>query len=102
MAQTAFDIARKFKTDQKLVEESTFQYAKVSYDLGRPDQAITEFEKMLVMFPQSIHADEIRECYRRPMLMLLIITGRLNTSRLCPREVPMSIGHIKSDYAKRY
>ncbi|MBK7652312.1 MAG: tetratricopeptide repeat protein [Flammeovirgaceae bacterium] len=61
MAQTAFDIARKFKTDQKLVEESTFQYAKVSYDLGRPDQAITEFEKMLVTFPQSIHADEIRE-----------------------------------------
>jgi tetratricopeptide (TPR) repeat protein len=61
MAQTAFDIARKFKPDQKLVEESTFQFAKVSYDLGRPDQAITEFEKMLVTFPKSIHSDEIRE-----------------------------------------
>jgi len=39
MALTAFDIARKFKPDQKLVEESSFQYAKISYDLSRSDQA---------------------------------------------------------------
>ncbi len=61
MALTAFDIARKFKPDPKLVEESTYQFAKVAYDLGRPDQAITEFEKMLVTFPNSTHADEIKE-----------------------------------------
>jgi len=61
MAQTAFDIARKYKPDQKLVEESTYQFAKVSYDLGRPDQAIAEFEKMLVTFPKSTHTDEIKE-----------------------------------------
>jgi tetratricopeptide (TPR) repeat protein len=61
MALTSFDIARKFKPDQKLVEESTYQFAKVAYDLGRPDQAITEFEKLLVTFPKSSHADEIRE-----------------------------------------
>jgi len=61
MALASFDIARKFKTDPKLVEESTYQFAKVAYDLGRPDQAITEFEKMLVTFPGSIHANEIKE-----------------------------------------
>lgn len=61
MALASFDIARKYRPDQRLVEESTYQYAKVSYDLGRPDQAITEFEKMLVTFPKSTHADEIRE-----------------------------------------
>ncbi len=61
MALTAFDIARKFKPDQKLVEESTYQYAKISYDLGKPDQAISEFEKMLVTFPNSSHAEEIKE-----------------------------------------
>ncbi|MBL7871767.1 MAG: tetratricopeptide repeat protein [Cyclobacteriaceae bacterium] len=61
MALTSFDIARKYRPDQKLVEESTYQYAKVSYDLGRPDQAITEFEKLLIAFPKSSHADEIRE-----------------------------------------
>lgn len=61
MALTAFDIARKFRPDPKLVEESTYQYAKVSYDLGRPDQAIAEFEKLLLVFPNSSHAGEIRE-----------------------------------------
>jgi len=61
MALTAFDIARKFRVDQKLVEESTYQYAKVSYDMGKPDQAISEFEKMLVKFPNSTHTDEIKE-----------------------------------------
>lgn len=61
MALTAFDIARKYRPDPKLVEESTFQYAKVSYDLGRPDQAITELEKMLLVFPQSTHTNEIKE-----------------------------------------
>lgn len=61
MALTAFDIARKFRPDPKLVEESTYQYAKVSYELGRPDQAIAEFEKLLLVFPSSSHAGEIRE-----------------------------------------
>lgn len=61
MAQTAFDIARKYRPDQKLVEESTYQFAKVSYDLGRPDLAIAEFEKMLVTFPTSTHVNEIKE-----------------------------------------
>jgi TolA-binding protein len=61
MALTAFDIARKFKADPKLVEESSFQFAKISYDLGRPDQAISEFEKVLKVFPGSSHAIEIKE-----------------------------------------
>src|SRR5262249_54946537 len=44
MALTAFDIARKYKADAKLVEEASFQFAKISYDLGKSDQAINEFE----------------------------------------------------------
>ncbi|MBX2917535.1 MAG: tetratricopeptide repeat protein [Cyclobacteriaceae bacterium] len=61
MAQTAFDIARKFKADARLVEESTYQFAKVSYDMGQPDKAIAEFEKLLVTYPTSTHAEEIKE-----------------------------------------
>ena len=61
MAQTAFDIARKFKADPKLVEESSFQFAKISYDLGQPDKAIPEFEKILKIFPNSSHTIEIKE-----------------------------------------
>ncbi len=61
MALTAFDIARKFIPDPKLVEESSFQFAKISYDLGKPDQAIGEFEKILKIFPASVHTVEIKE-----------------------------------------
>ncbi|MGC4022947.1 MAG: tetratricopeptide repeat protein [Cyclobacteriaceae bacterium] len=61
MAQSAFDIARKYKPDQTLVEESSFQYAKVSYELGQPDKAIAELEKILKNFPNSTHTNEIKE-----------------------------------------
>lgn len=61
MALTSFDIARKYKVDPQLVEESTFQFAKVAYDMGRSDQAISEFEKFLMAFPRSIHVYEVKE-----------------------------------------
>ncbi|MCX8492175.1 MAG: tetratricopeptide repeat protein, partial [Cyclobacteriaceae bacterium] len=61
MALTSFDIARKFRSDKKLVEESTFQFAKIAYELGRADQAIAEFENLLKIFPRSSYANEIRE-----------------------------------------
>ena len=61
MALTAFDIARKFKGDPVLVEEASFQFAKLSYETGKPDQAIAEFEKILKRFPNSLHTNEIKE-----------------------------------------
>lgn len=61
MALTSFDIARKFISDKKLVEESTFQFAKIAYESGRADQAISEFENLLTAFPQSAYSNEIRE-----------------------------------------
>lgn len=61
MALASFDIARKYVSDKQLVEESSFMYAKVSYDMGRSDQAIVEFEKMLKGFPRSVHITEIKE-----------------------------------------
>jgi tetratricopeptide (TPR) repeat protein len=61
MAQNAFDIARKYKADPSLVEESSFQFAKISYDLGQADKAMAEFERILKIFPQSSHLIEIKE-----------------------------------------
>ncbi|MFM8911333.1 MAG: tetratricopeptide repeat protein, partial [Flammeovirgaceae bacterium] len=61
MALASFDIARRYLSDKQLVEEATFMYAKVSYDMGRPDQAITEFERLLKGFPGSSHTTEIKE-----------------------------------------
>jgi tetratricopeptide (TPR) repeat protein len=61
LALNAFDFARKYLKDPKLAEEATFQFAKVAYDAGRQDQAITEFEKFLTAYRSSAHTVEVKE-----------------------------------------
>ncbi|MGC1241649.1 MAG: tetratricopeptide repeat protein [Chryseosolibacter sp.] len=61
LALNAFDYARKVPDDQKLAEEAGFQFAKVSYDAGRPEQAINEFEKFLTAYRGSTHTNEVKE-----------------------------------------
>ncbi|MBX2966670.1 MAG: tetratricopeptide repeat protein [Cyclobacteriaceae bacterium] len=60
-ASNAFDHSRKYLNDKNLVEESTFHFAKVSYDLGKPDLAITELERFLIGFPSSTYTTEVKE-----------------------------------------
>lgn len=60
-AMNSFDYARKNSADSKLAEESFFQFAKVSYDAGKPDQAIREFEKFSTIYPSSKHQNEAKE-----------------------------------------
>ena len=60
-ALNAFNYARKNPTDKKLAEESSFQFAKVSYDAGKPDLAIDEFERFLTTYPSSAHSVEVKE-----------------------------------------
>ena len=60
-ALNAFNYAKKNPKDKKLAEESSFQFAKVSYDAGKPDLAIEEFEKFLTANPSSEHAVEVKE-----------------------------------------
>ncbi|HZY79979.1 MAG TPA: tetratricopeptide repeat protein [Cyclobacteriaceae bacterium] len=60
-AVTAFDVARKFNGDKALAEESQFQFAKLSYDLGRADLAISELEKFQAAYPNSTRAIEVKE-----------------------------------------
>ncbi len=60
-ALNAFNHARKNPADKTLAEESSFQYAKVSYDAGRPDIAIDEFERFLKTYPGSDHSVEVKE-----------------------------------------
>lgn len=59
-ALNSFDYARKSK-DKKLAEEGTFQHAKVAFDEGKFDLAITEMEKFLRLFPASNHEVEVKE-----------------------------------------
>jgi tetratricopeptide (TPR) repeat protein len=61
LALNAFDYARKNPKDANLAQESTFHFAKVSYDAGKPDQAISEFERYLKTYPSSAHTTEVKE-----------------------------------------
>lgn len=60
-AANAFDYSRRYKADQKLAIESLFQFAKVSYDLGKADQAIAEFEVYLQAAPGGDRVNEVKE-----------------------------------------
>lgn len=60
-ALNSFNHSKGYTADRKLAEESTFQYAKISYDLGKSDVAITEFEKFLVAYPASDYSVAVRE-----------------------------------------
>jgi tetratricopeptide (TPR) repeat protein len=60
-ALNSFNHSKGYVNDKKLAEESTFQYAKISYDLGKSDVAITEFEKFLIAYPASDHNIAVRE-----------------------------------------
>jgi TolA-binding protein len=61
LAAIAYGNARNFKGDARMAEESSFQFAKISYDLARSDQAIDEFEKFQKTYPNSSHNVEVRE-----------------------------------------
>lgn len=61
LALAAFDHARKFTNDKKLTAESNYAYAKLAYELGNPDLAISEMEKMLAADPGGDRANELRE-----------------------------------------
>jgi tetratricopeptide (TPR) repeat protein len=61
LALTAFGNARKFAADPAIVEESAYQFAKISFDVGQSEQAIRESERFLSVFPASTHALEMRE-----------------------------------------
>lgn len=58
-AITAFDNARRSKLNTELSEESAFQYVKVSYDLGRIEEAIEGARAYLEKYPQSKNGEEI-------------------------------------------
>ena len=61
LALNAFDYSRRVPNDSKLAEEATFQFAKASYDAGRTELAINEFEKFLTTYRSSSHTNEVKE-----------------------------------------
>lgn len=58
-AITAFDNARRNKYNATVSEEIAYQYAKLSYDLDRMEEAIVSARSFLKDYPDSEHKEEI-------------------------------------------
>ena len=67
-ALTAFDQARKSTINETLTEEAQYQYAKVSYSLGRSEQAIEAFKSFTTKYPNSDHIDEVNDLLSKAFL----------------------------------
>ncbi|MBX2921354.1 MAG: tetratricopeptide repeat protein [Chitinophagaceae bacterium] len=60
-ARNAFSFCAANNINQKQKEVSIFNYAKLSYELGFQDIALTEFKKFLQQYPNSIYQKEAAE-----------------------------------------
>lgn len=60
-ARNAFLVSASNGSNVKQQEISSFNYAKLSYELGYQDVALTELQKFVATYPQSEYANEARE-----------------------------------------
>ncbi len=71
-ARNAFLFCSSNSSNDKQREISTFNYAKLSYELGYQDVALSELKSFLQQYPQSTLRDEARE------LMVNVLTNTNN------------------------
>ncbi|MCS6935064.1 MAG: tetratricopeptide repeat protein [Chitinophagales bacterium] len=60
-ARSAFQSASTAYHDQAIREESLFQYARLSFETGFVNDAITALEDYLAVYPNGKYADEVNE-----------------------------------------
>ncbi|MEL7004223.1 MAG: tetratricopeptide repeat protein [Bacteroidota bacterium] len=60
-ALTAFEKSKDNKIDSKVREEGAYQYAKLSYDLNKTEQAINAFNYFLTEYDGSNYVDEVND-----------------------------------------
>jgi tetratricopeptide (TPR) repeat protein len=60
-ARSAFQYSANNNSNRKQQEISRFNYAKLSYELGYQDIALSEMNKFLDLYPASANADEAKE-----------------------------------------
>jgi TolA-binding protein len=60
-ARNAFLFCASNSSNDNQREVSMYNYAKLSYELGYQDVALTEFQKFLTAYPQSTYFEEARE-----------------------------------------
>jgi tetratricopeptide (TPR) repeat protein len=60
-ARNAFQYSANNNSNRKQQEISRFNYAKLSYELGFQNIALSEMNKFLDLYPASVYADEAKE-----------------------------------------
>ncbi len=101
LAQIAFGNARQFKGDDRLAEESSYQFSKVSYDLGKTDQAVDEFEGFLKKYPGSTHTIEVRELLGQAYVNANNYNKAIEYIEALPKRTPaVSFAYQKATYLK--
>ena len=60
-ARNAFQYSASNNSNRKQQEISRFNYAKLSYELGYQDVALSEMNKFLDLYPASTYSDEAKE-----------------------------------------
>ncbi len=73
-ARSAFQYSANNNSNRKQQEISRFNYAKLSYELGYQDIALSEMNKFLDLYPTSTYADEAKEI----LINLLANTNNYN------------------------
>ena len=73
-ARSAFQYSANNNSNRKQQEISRFNYAKLSYELGYQDIALSEMNKFLDLYPTSAYANEAKEI----LINLLANTNNYN------------------------
>jgi TolA-binding protein len=101
LALTAFETSKRFKQDPRIAEESLFLSAKLNYDLGRSDLAMTEFESVLSTYPQSKRTQEIKELLAQAYINANNINKAIEYIESLPkRTIAVDRAYQKATYLK--
>ena len=95
-ARNAFLFCASNSSNQEQKEISMFNYAKLSYELGYQDVALTEFRKFLQTYPQSNYIPEAREL----MVGVLASTNNYKDALIVMEDIKAPNASTRAVYAK--
>jgi len=95
-ARNAFLVAASNNSNSRQREIAMFNYAKLSYELGYQDVALTEFQKFLDTYKSSEYGNEAREL----LVNVLANTNNYKDALTMVEAMPAGSQNGRSQYAK--
>ncbi len=95
-ARNAFQNAAKLSFDKKIQEVSAYNYAKLSYELGYQDVAISAFKDFVDNFPSSADALDAKEY----LTVLLLSTNNYRDALAIIKTIDNKSPKLKQAYQK--